>query len=177
MGAQAASPRRSSPRDEVQAAIDKEEMDRQQIEQLTLLELARQEDPEELAAEPQRQESTGAEDIWTRLKMAQDSGAGAKKLQDAAKEAPRVCAGVEKLIQESTRSNGEVKFDALVQEIAKMQVKVHKLEQLRVEAAAPQTAATMSTEDRVRMSTPLRLKCRMNALVRSRCRLVCVFSD
>ena len=176
LGAQAASPRRSSPRNEAQAAVDKEEMDRQQIEQLTLLELARQE--EELAAEPQRQESTGAEDIWARLKIAQDNGAGAKKLQDAAREAPQVCAGVERLIQESTASNSEAKFDALVQELATMQDKVHKLEQLREEAAAPQSAVTVSTEDRVRMEfnrkvdehvTAIEEKCRMNALVRSRC--------
>ena len=103
-------------------------MDRQQIEQLTLLELTRQE--EELAAESQRQESTGAEDIWARLKVAQDSGAGAKKLQDATREAPQVCAGVKKLVQDSTVSNSEAKFDALVQELATMQDKVHKLEQL-----------------------------------------------
>ena len=51
LGAQAASPKRPSSRNEAQAAADREEMDRQQTEQLTLLELARQE--KELAAGPQ----------------------------------------------------------------------------------------------------------------------------
>ena len=168
LGAQAVSPAKKHM-EEMKLQVDE-----QQLEHMALLEQVRLE--EEASKNTRDKGSSMSDDIWARLKLAQTDGGNATKLQKTAKESPQVCAGIEKLIADSTVSTGEAKLDALVREIANMK---DKMLQLEVEAASAAGSSVPASADDVRRTdfaakVDLHVhvheeKCRINQTLRQRC--------